>query len=61
MGRRISEAKMNNFPHFITEIEGLKIHFMALFSQKKDAVPIVFLHGWPGNQITLLLVVMTCD
>jgi microsomal epoxide hydrolase len=45
---------MNSFPHYIASItdddgKEYKIHFVALFSDKVDAVPIVLLHGWPGN------------
>lgn len=42
---------MNSFPQFTTEIEGLTVHFAALFSQREDAVPIALLHGWPGKYI----------
>ncbi|RAH54219.1 epoxide hydrolase [Aspergillus piperis CBS 112811] len=43
------EARMNSLPQFTTEIEGLTIHFAALFSEREDAVPIALLHGWPGS------------
>ncbi|OJZ86839.1 hypothetical protein ASPFODRAFT_46366 [Aspergillus luchuensis CBS 106.47] len=43
------EARLNSFPQFTTEIEGLTIHFAALFSEREDAVPIALLHGWPGS------------
>lgn len=47
--RKATEARINEFPHFITAIEGMSIHFAALFSEREDAVPILLLHGWPGN------------
>lgn len=49
MHRRETEKEFNEFPQFTYEIEGLRIHFVALFSEKQDAKPIAFLHGWPGR------------
>lgn len=43
------EKHINEFPQFTTSIEDMTIHFLALFSEKKDAVPIVLMHGWPGT------------
>ncbi|KAL2838757.1 Alpha/Beta hydrolase protein [Aspergillus pseudodeflectus] len=48
------EARANSFPQYTTEIEGLTVHFAALFSEKADAVPIVLLHGWPGSYFEFL-------
>ncbi|KAE8146618.1 alpha/beta-hydrolase [Aspergillus avenaceus] len=45
---RSVERHINSFPHFTYEIEGLDVHFVALFSEKQDATPILFIHGWPG-------------
>lgn len=47
--RRETEKEINGFPQFTYEIEGLRIHFIALFSEKQDAKPIAFFHGWPGR------------
>ncbi|KAI9738745.1 MAG: hypothetical protein M1834_008252 [Cirrosporium novae-zelandiae] len=47
---RSMETHINSFPQFTYDIEGLKIHFVALFSQREDAVPIVLVHGWPGKR-----------
>ncbi|KAH8703842.1 Alpha/Beta hydrolase protein [Talaromyces proteolyticus] len=49
-----SEDHINSFPQFTTDVEGLTIHFVAFFSEKKDAVPILFLHGWPGSFLEFL-------
>lgn len=49
--RESSEDRINSFPQYTTEIEGLTIHFVGLFSERKDAVPILLLHGWPGRSI----------
>lgn len=47
--RKACEARINEFPQFTTTIEEMTIHFTALFSEREDAVPILLLHGWPGN------------
>ncbi|RMJ25114.1 epoxide hydrolase [Aspergillus sp. HF37] len=46
---RACEDRINSFPQFTVVVEDIKVHFVALFSENEDAVPIVFLHGWPGN------------
>ncbi|RAK84782.1 epoxide hydrolase [Aspergillus costaricaensis CBS 115574] len=51
---RSAESHINSFPQFTYDIEGLTIHFVALFSEKKDAIPIVLLHGWPGSFLEFL-------
>ncbi|KAL4879615.1 Alpha/Beta hydrolase protein [Aspergillus karnatakaensis] len=51
---RAVEERANSFPQFTTEIEGLTIHFAALFSEKPDAIPVVLLHGWPGSYFEFL-------
>ncbi|GGI15431.1 epoxide hydrolase family protein [Gottfriedia solisilvae] len=45
------EAKINALPHFITEIDGLDIHFIHVRSKHEDAMPIIIAHGWPGSII----------
>ncbi|KAJ5154491.1 uncharacterized protein N7500_009930 [Penicillium coprophilum] len=49
-----SEDRINSFPQYTTEIEGLAIHFVGLFSQRKDAVPLLLVHGWPGSFLEFL-------
>ncbi|KAJ5124278.1 uncharacterized protein N7515_008103 [Penicillium bovifimosum] len=49
-----SEDRINSFPQFVTEVEGLTIHFVGLFSERKDAVPLLLLHGWPGSFLEFL-------
>ncbi|KAJ4404516.1 hypothetical protein N0V91_005860 [Didymella pomorum] len=51
---RSEEARINSFPNYRMSINGVDLHFVALFSEKKDAVPIQFLHGWPGSFIEFL-------
>jgi pimeloyl-ACP methyl ester carboxylesterase len=46
---RAQEAALNKHPHFVTEIDGQRIHFMHVKSRRADAIPILLLHGWPGS------------
>lgn len=48
------ENHINSFPNYHVQIEDIDVQFLALFSKKSDAVPIVFLHGWPGSIIEFL-------
>jgi hypothetical protein len=43
------EARLNALPNFVTEIDGLDIHFVHVRSQHEDALPIIVTHGWPGR------------
>jgi len=45
------EARLNALPQFITEIDGLDIHFIHVRSQHEDALPLIVTHGWPGSVI----------
>ncbi len=51
------EAKMNSYPQFITNIDGLDIHFIHVRSKNKDAMPIIITHGWPGSIVEQLKVI----
>jgi hypothetical protein len=51
------EAKLNALPQFITEIEGLDIHFIHVRSQHEEALPMVVTHGWPGSIIEQLKII----
>ncbi len=51
------EARLNALPQFITEIEGLDIHFIHVKSPHKNALPVIITHGWPGSVIEMLKVV----
>ncbi|WP_236013445.1 epoxide hydrolase family protein [Paenibacillus glycanilyticus] len=48
------EKKLNSYPQFVTEIDGLDIHFIHVKSKHKGAMPIVITHGWPGSIIEQL-------
>ncbi|HLN16979.1 MAG TPA: alpha/beta fold hydrolase [Acidimicrobiales bacterium] len=54
---RTAEAKLNELPQFITEIDGLDIHFVHATSQHDDALPLVVTHGWPGSIIEQLKII----
>src|SRR6185295_10460982 len=54
--RRV-EARLNALPQFITEIDGLDIHFIHARSKHKDAMPLVVTHGWPGSPIEQLKII----
>jgi pimeloyl-ACP methyl ester carboxylesterase len=54
---RQCEAKLNGLPNFITEIDGLDIHFIHVRSQHEDALPLVVTHGWPGSVIEQLKII----
>jgi pimeloyl-ACP methyl ester carboxylesterase len=54
---RKCEARLNALPQFITEIDGLDIHFIHVRSQHEDALPLVINHGWPGSVIEQLKII----
>jgi pimeloyl-ACP methyl ester carboxylesterase len=54
---RTVEARLNALPQFITEIDGLDIHFIHVRSQHEDALPLIINHGWPGSVIEQLKLV----
>jgi pimeloyl-ACP methyl ester carboxylesterase len=49
-----AEAKLNALPQFVTEIDGVDIHFIHVRSEHEDALPLIMTHGWPGSVIELL-------
>jgi pimeloyl-ACP methyl ester carboxylesterase len=54
---RKCEAKLNALPHFMTEIDGLDIHFIHVRSNHENALPLIITHGWPGSIIELLKII----
>jgi pimeloyl-ACP methyl ester carboxylesterase len=54
---RRCEAELNALPQFITEIDGLDIHFIRVRSQHEDALPLVVNHGWPGSVVEQLKII----
>jgi pimeloyl-ACP methyl ester carboxylesterase len=51
------EAKLNALPQFMTEIDGLDIHFVHVRSKHEDALPLIVNHGWPGSIIEQLKII----
>jgi pimeloyl-ACP methyl ester carboxylesterase len=51
------EARLNSLPNFVTEIDGLDIHFLHVRSRHADALPIIVTHGWPGSIIEQLKII----
>jgi pimeloyl-ACP methyl ester carboxylesterase len=54
---RRCEAKLNALPNFVTEIDGLDIHFIHVRSPHDDALPLIVTHGWPGSIIEQLKII----
>jgi pimeloyl-ACP methyl ester carboxylesterase len=51
------EAKLNALPQFVTEIDGLDIHFIHVRSEHEDALPLIITHGWPGSIVEMFEVI----
>jgi pimeloyl-ACP methyl ester carboxylesterase len=51
------EARLKALPHFITEIDGLNIHFIHVRSKHKGALPLIVTHGWPGSVIEQMKII----
>ncbi len=54
---RKCEAKLNALPQFVTEIDGLDIHFIHVRSKHENALPLIVTHGWPGSVIEQLKII----
>src|ERR1700712_2313882 len=54
---RKCEARLNALPNFLTEIDGLDIHFIHVRSRHEDALPVIVTHGWPGSIIEQLKII----
>src|SRR5687767_12535608 len=54
---RKCEEKLDALPHFVTEIDGLDIHFIHVRSEHEDALPLIVTHGWPGSVIEQLKII----
>ena len=51
---RKHEARLNEFPQFITTIDGANLHFLHVRSPEADALPLIMTHGWPGSIVEYL-------
>lgn len=54
---RRCESRLNGFPQYQTEIDGLDIHFLHIRSPHADALPLIITHGWPGSVVEFLDVI----
>lgn len=54
---RIIEKEINSFPNFIADVDGNQIHFLHIKSNKKNAIPIIITHGWPGSFLEMLKII----
>jgi len=54
---RKCEARLNALPQFITEIDGLDIHFIHVRSKHENALPLIITHGWPGSVVEQLKII----
>ena len=54
---RRCEAEINQYPQFVTDVEGVDIHFLHIESPHADAQPLVMTHGWPGSIVEFLKVI----
>jgi pimeloyl-ACP methyl ester carboxylesterase len=51
------EQRFEALPHFITEIDGVDIHFIHVRSEREDALPLIVTHGWPGSTVEQLKII----
>src|ERR671925_883063 len=51
------EARLNSLPNFLTEIDGLDIHFIHVRSRHDHALPLIVTHGWPGSIVEQLKII----
>jgi len=54
---RKAEARINSYPNFITNIDGIDIHFIHVKSKEKNALPMIVTHGWPGSFIEQMKII----
>jgi len=54
---RTIEARINALPNFITEIDGLDIHFVHVRSRHENALPLIVTHGWPGSIVEQIKII----
>jgi epoxide hydrolase len=54
---RVAEARLNQFPQFVAEIDGANVHFLHIRSPEPTAMPLLITHGWPGSVAEFLDVI----
>src|SRR5215213_64961 len=51
------EARINSYPNFVTDVDGLDMHFIHVRSKHENALPLLVTHGWPGSVIEQLKII----
>src|SRR5215475_14023917 len=51
---RNTENEINSYPNYIADIEGVKVHYLHIKSEKKNALPLIITHGWPGSFLEMM-------
>lgn len=54
---RAAEARLNQFPQFLTEIDGVQVHFLHVRSPEMNAMPVILTHGWPSSVVEFIDVI----
>jgi pimeloyl-ACP methyl ester carboxylesterase len=54
---RAAEARLNQFPQFLTRIDGVKVHFLHVRSPEPNAMPVILTHGWPSSVVEFIDVI----
>ena len=54
---RNTENEINRYPNYIADIDGVKVHFLYIKSEKKNAVPLIITHGWPGSFLEMMKII----
>jgi epoxide hydrolase len=54
---RAAEARLNKFPQFLTEIDGVRVHFLHVRSPEPNAMPVILTHGWPSSVVEFIDVI----
>jgi pimeloyl-ACP methyl ester carboxylesterase len=54
---RAAEARLNEFPQFLTEIDGVQVHFLHVRSPEMNAMPMILTHGWPSSVVEFIDVI----
>jgi pimeloyl-ACP methyl ester carboxylesterase len=54
---RNTEKEINSYPNYIADIDGIKVHFLHVKSERKNAVPLLITHGWPGSFLEMMKII----
>ena len=54
---RVHEQRLNEFPQFITTVDGQRVHFLHVRSPEPNAMPLIITHGWPGSIVEFINII----